>query len=158
DGKRLPMKVNHLAGVSRVTARGIDGVPGLTAVLRRQGTSHVPLLGRVVAGRYRIVAILGRGSTSIVCGASRLDRGEPVAVKVLSPVSPVLVDAAVADRFRFEAEALAGVRHPNVVSVIDYGTDDDGLGYTVMELLEGQTLAERLILRDRLAPHAAVRL
>ncbi|HEX3594611.1 MAG TPA: hypothetical protein VHU80_05905 [Polyangiaceae bacterium] len=98
-----PMKMDRLASVSRVTVKGIDRVPAST-FLRRSGIVRVaPLLGRVVGGRYRLEAVLGRGSTSIVCKGIHLAGAEPVAVKVLSPVSSEVVDAAVSDRFQFEA-------------------------------------------------------
>jgi serine/threonine-protein kinase len=153
----MPMKVDYFAGVSRVTVRGVQPAPATS--LRRLGLAKVaPLIGRVVGGRYRIDALLGRGTTSIVCRASRLDGGGGVAVKVLSPVSSELVDAAVSDRFRFEAQALAGISHPNVVSVVDFGTTEDGLLYTVLELLRGETLGRRLAARGRLEPVEAVRI
>jgi serine/threonine protein kinase len=131
--------------------------PPVTSLRRvPDGTPRSPLVGQTIAARYHLEGIVGRGTTSIVCRARCVDDGTRVAVKILAPVNMELVDAAIADRFRFEAQALAEVDHPNVVSVLDFGTTDDGLIFTVMELLEGETLRSLLASQDRLEPITAI--
>jgi serine/threonine protein kinase len=85
-----------------------------------------------------------------------LELGSPVAIKVLSPAATM--DDAVQDRFRFEAQVLAGLRHPNIVNVFDLGEGDEGVRYIAMELLQGETLARLLERQNRLECGAAVRI
>jgi serine/threonine protein kinase len=115
------------------------------------------LIGRVIGERYRVEEVIGRGTTSVVFRARHLELGSPVAVKVLSPSASGL-DSAVHDRFRFEAQVLAGLRHPNIISVLDLGTTDDGLRYIAMELLKGETLAALIEREKRLEPTLALRI
>ena len=84
-----------------------------------------------------------------------LDRqlGRPVAVKVLAP--PLDRDKAFVERFRREARAAAGLSHPNIVAVFDNGSDD-GTHYIVTELVDGETLAERLRRDGPMPPPEAV--
>ena len=101
---------------------------------------------RVLAGRYRLVEPLGRGGFSEVWQAEDSVLGRPVAVKVFaaSAGQPDLVA-----RFHREARILAGLRHPNVVTVFDAGVDQD-VPYVVMELLAGPSLDELLAMRGPL--------
>jgi serine/threonine protein kinase/tetratricopeptide (TPR) repeat protein len=98
------------------------------------------LIGRTL-GHYRIVAKLGEGGMGEVYRAhdERLDRD--VAIKVL-PES-VAQDPDRIGRFEREARAVARLAHPNILEIWDYGTDE-GVTYSVTELLEGGTLRERL--------------
>jgi len=92
--------------------------------------------GRLVGGRYRIIAPLARGGMSEVVEAldERLHRR--VALKLLAP--SIAEDAAAATRFEREARAVAGLSHPGIVTIYDHGTD--GVPFIVMELIEGPTL------------------
>src|SRR5712692_4496451 len=103
-------------------------------------------------GRYRIVSLLDRGGMGEVYRAhdERLHRG--VAVKVLR--SGERANPALQKRFETEAKAVGSLNHPNVVAVFDAG-EDNGCPYLVTELLEGETLAQRLR-KGALAPGAAV--
>jgi serine/threonine-protein kinase len=89
-----------------------------------------------LAGRYRMLEPLGRGSMSSVWLAEDEELGRQVAVKTLAPT---------ADRARFEREAraVASLSHPNVCALWDYG-EVDGRPYMVLEYLEGGTLEDRL--------------
>src|SRR5689334_12254886 len=92
-------------------------------------------------GPYEIVSRLGAGGMGEVFRArdSKLDRD--VAIKVLPPQ---LADSATAlARFEREAKAVAALAHPNILSIFDFGTEG-GVAYAVMELLDGETLAEKL--------------
>jgi serine/threonine-protein kinase len=106
------------------------------------------MLGRLISGRYRLIAPLGEGGMATIWRAvdEQLDR--EVAVKILRP--QFSADPGFAARFKQEARSAGGLSHPNIVSVYDYGTDGtDGEQYIVMELVEGRDLAT--ILRDRAA-------
>jgi eukaryotic-like serine/threonine-protein kinase len=104
------------------------------------------MLGRLVSGRYRLIAPLGEGGMATIWRAvdEQLDR--EVAVKVLRP--QFSADPGFAARFKQEARAAGGLSHPNIVGVYDYGTDGpDGEQYIVMELVDGRDLSA--VLRDR---------
>jgi serine/threonine-protein kinase len=100
------------------------------------------LEGSVVAGQYRIGVRMGSGASGVIYDATRITDGVRVAIKLLRAATAH--DAAASDRLRREAEALGLSWHPNVVEVIDHGHLPDGTSYLVMELLEGETLANRL--------------
>ncbi len=90
-------------------------------------------------GDYRVVAPLGRGGMGEVYHATHRRLGRPVALKVLR-------DGGLSRRFLNEARIQAGLRHPNVATLYDY-FECDGRACIAMELVEGETLAERLTAR-----------
>jgi serine/threonine protein kinase len=90
----------------------------------------------VIAGRYRLDDVLGRGGMSEVWRAEDLELGRLVAIKLLAPNA----DTA---RFEREARAVASLAHPNITQVYDYG-EEDGRPYMVLEFVPGGTLEERL--------------
>jgi eukaryotic-like serine/threonine-protein kinase len=95
----------------------------------------------VLAGRYRLDSRLGGGGMSVVWRAYDEVLGRPVAVKV---VAPGHADEPMArDRIRIEAQAAKRINHSKVTKILDY-SDSAEFPYLVMELLEGQTLAQRL--------------
>src|SRR5919106_3303727 len=104
------------------------------------------MIGRLISGRYRLIAPLGEGGMATIWRAidEQLDR--EVAVKILRP--QFSSDPGFAARFKQEARAAGGLSHPNIVGVYDYGTDGpDGEQYIVMELVTGRDLSA--ILRER---------
>jgi serine/threonine protein kinase len=111
------------------------------------------LLGQELAGRYRLDALIGAGGMATVYRAhdTRLDRD--VAVKLLS--THLAADPVLAERFQREAQALAAFTHPAIVAVYDVG-EEAGDPFFVMELVEGETLADRLARAGPLAPDEAV--
>jgi serine/threonine-protein kinase len=92
-------------------------------------------------GRYQIVRLLGRGGMGAVYEATHVDLKKRVAIKTLRP--SVAAQPGAQARFLREGEAASRIQHRNVVDVTDVGTAD-GVTYLVMELLEGQDLADRL--------------
>ena len=114
-------------------------------------TEDDPRIGRVLDGRYRIVALLGTGGIGAVYRAEHAALGRFVAVKVLLEDFSEL--AELQRRFVREAKALSALSHPHIVPVIDFGLEPEP--YLVMELLEGRTLED--LLRDGLlAPARAL--
>ena|ERR1051326_8260621 len=101
----------------------------------------MPLPDGTRLGPYQIVAPLGAGGMGELYRArnTRLDRD--VAVKVLH--STVRLDPDRRRRFELEARAAGALNHPNIVAIFDIGSEN-GLMYVVEELLEGETLRERL--------------
>ncbi|HVQ53681.1 MAG TPA: protein kinase [Thermoanaerobaculia bacterium] len=92
-------------------------------------------------GPYEILSPLGAGGMGEVYRARDARLGREVAVKVLPTLSAGSPEALL--RFEREAQAVAALSHPNVLSLHDFGKDGD-VSYAVMELLEGETLRERL--------------
>lgn len=101
----------------------------------------------MLAGRYRLDELIGRGGTGEVWRGYDLRPGWAVAVKILAPT---VADAATRERFAREARTAARVVHPNVVTVLDMGEHEDR-PYLVMELLTGRDLAAELAGRGPLS-------
>ncbi|MFO0962190.1 MAG: protein kinase [Phycisphaerales bacterium] len=103
-------------------------------------------------GRYRIVGEIGRGGMGVVFRATDMQLGRDVAIKALP--QELATDRARLDRFEREARTLAQVSHPNIAGI--FGVEESqGRRYIVMELVDGETLADRLD-RGPLEPEEAV--
>jgi eukaryotic-like serine/threonine-protein kinase len=107
-----------------------------------------PTPGTVIGGKYRLTKELARGGMGSVWVASHTELDTSVAVKLISP-ELIASDAAIA-RFRQEARASAQLRSPHVVQILDYGVDA-GAPFMVLELLNGEDLAELLDRAGRLS-------
>ncbi len=105
--------------------------------------------GDIVGGRYRLDQLIGEGGMGVVWSAVQLVTRRPVALKALRPAHAT--DKAVRQRFLREARAACAVRHPNVVEIHDVIEVEDGLPVMVMDLLEGESLGQR-ITRERSIP------
>jgi serine/threonine-protein kinase len=114
------------------------------------------LPGDVIAGKFRLERVIGRGGMGAVWAARHAQLGMPVALKFIEVEEGG--DAADA-RVRFEREAMAAaqIRSPHVAQIIDHGIDRDQ-PYIVMELLEGEDLGERLRREGRISVNAAARI
>ncbi len=98
-------------------------------------------MGRVLGGRYRLLAAIGSGASGQVYRAWDTSLARDVAIKLLH--APLTTDGAFLRRFQAEARSAAGLSHPNIVSVLDSG-DDNGEPYLVMEFLAGGSLRDML--------------
>ena len=98
-----------------------------------------PPIGAVIASKYRIERLIGRGGMGVVMLARHLRLDEDVALKFLSPQAMKKPD--VVARFEREARALVRLKNEHVTRVLDVEITDDGAPFIVMEFLEGQTLA-----------------
>ncbi len=103
-----------------------------------------PLIGRILNDRFRILSPLGSGGMGKVYKAVQTPLDRVVALKILNPNFPAEKDPAFKRRFFLEASLTSKLRHPNTVTVIDYGQTEDGIYFIAMEYMEGQTLAEVL--------------
>ncbi|PTL77530.1 TonB family protein [Vitiosangium sp. GDMCC 1.1324] len=103
-----------------------------------------PLIGRTLNGRFSILEPIGVGGMGRVYRAQQAPLDRVVALKVLNPNFPTSKDPGFQKRFLREASLTSKLRHPNTVTVIDYGQTDDGIYYIAMEYLEGRTLGQIL--------------
>jgi len=97
--------------------------------------------GEVIAGRFDLVELIGKGGMSSVYKARDRLLDRMVALKILHP--HFTEDEEYVERFRREARAVAQLSHPNIVTVIDRG-EDDGRQYIVFEYVEGENLKQLL--------------
>ena len=110
-------------------------------------------VGRVLGGRYRLRAALGTGASAQVFLADDAALGRQVAVKVLHPA--LAGDNTFLRRFQAEARAAAGLTHPHIMAVYDWGDDEDS-PYLVCEYLAGGSLRAMLDDGHRLTPSQAL--
>jgi serine/threonine protein kinase len=106
----------------------------------RSGARGVVLGQRI--NNFSIVRLLGEGGMGTVYEAEHALIRKKIAVKVLKP--ELSADRALVQRFFNEARATSQIRHPNIVEIIDVGMLADNVPYLVMELLEGESLSDRL--------------
>src|SRR5918994_2364364 len=102
------------------------------------------LLGQVLAGKYRIDERLNEGGMGTVYRATHVLMEKTVAIKVLRP--SLAADEKIVARFSREARAASRISHPNALSVTDFGEDESGHVFIVMEFLSGKTLKQ--LIRD----------
>ena len=104
------------------------------------GGSRVLAAGTLIGGKFRIEHRIARGGQASVYLARQEPLNRPVALKLLSPPSMEATDEerdAFEQRFLLEARTLAGLDHPNIVTIFDYGETDDGRYYLAMEYIGG---------------------
>jgi eukaryotic-like serine/threonine-protein kinase len=113
-------------------------------------------VGQTLRNTYRILRVLDQGGMGMVFEAEHVRLHRRLAVKVLAQ-HLAGVGAALA-RFHREADIISRLQHPHIVQVVDYDQTEQGAPYIVMELLHGESLADRLD-RDRKIPlNEAVRI
>ena len=97
-----------------------------------------PLIGRTIGGKFVIERLLGAGAMGAVYRASQTALDRAVAIKVMH--GELARDPMYAARFHREAKAVSRIDHPNLIRVLDYGQEGDGLLYIAMEFLDGRDL------------------
>ena len=113
----------------------------------------LPLLGRVLSGKFRFVRKLGKGGMASVWLAINTAVDREVAIKVIRP--EVLKNDDLVARFRSEAKAAGRIEHPHVCEILDFGVGPIG-PYIVMERLQGKNLAQLIRERGSLSPQETV--
>src|SRR5215475_3844784 len=152
DGKHFCTQCGaELASTLAPTAPASGGAKSPAAVLPLSASGA--LTGMTLDQKYYLESKLGFGCMRPAYRAGRLLIGVRVAVKVLHPDQ--MADPQAVERFRREARTAARLKHPNVVTVYDFGISREGLNYQVMELAEGESLRSLVERHGRLAETAA---
>jgi serine/threonine-protein kinase len=112
------------------------------------------MIGRTIAGRYRIVAKLGEGGMGAVYRGEQTSLKRAVAIKLLRP--ELSTNQMILRRFNAEAEAVAKLSHPNTVIVYDFGQDTDGSLFIAREYIEGKSLRSAIGREGPFSPARAI--
>ncbi len=100
-----------------------------------------PLVGKTLAGRFEIEALINRGGMGKIYRAKQMPLGRAVALKVLDIHDD---GSEFRDRFFLEASLCAKLAHPNTIRIYDYGATDDGIYFIAMEYIAGESLQQLL--------------
>lgn len=140
--RRLDTELLHqIEQRSRVLLEAMQTAMDNGASLKEGSSAEGPSLlssGTVLANRYRVEGILGRGAMGIVYEVERLSDGRRFAAKVLS----VRPDHRAMARFAREALLLSRLQHPHLISIVDLDVTPERVAYMVMEMVYGKSLAE----------------
>ncbi len=135
---------------------GASSARTLPAKAEGRGDDDESLVGRILAGRYHLESVLGRGGMGVVYTARHIAISRTIAVKVLRRDLARSGDAVA--RFHREARAAASIGSPYIVDVFDFGFTDDGDAYIAMERLEGTDLRQLVREHGALAPARALQI
>lgn len=115
-----------------------------------------PLLGTTFLDKYQITEVLGRGGMSAVYKAKHLMMDRYVAIKFLR--SELVHDNVMLQRFQLESKAVSLLKHPNIITVHDFGLSPQGVPYLIMDFLEGKTVSDLVAELEYLEPARCVAL
>ncbi|MDR1533774.1 MAG: protein kinase [Planctomycetota bacterium] len=110
-------------------------------------------LGGRIMGGCKLGKRIGKGAMGVVYLAEQLELKRPVAIKVLE--SGLAADPAYIERFEMEAKAAAGLNHPNIIQIYDFGCDK-GIYYLVNEYIDGGTVQDLIVNHGSLPPEETV--
>ncbi len=110
-------------------------------------------VGKTIAGKFRVEQLIGEGGMGRVFKATQTALDKPVCLKVLR--KSLLSDERTVARFQREAKAASRLNHPNSISIIDFGSCDDGSLYIAMEYVPGEDL-HQVLSRDGPLPEKRV--
>jgi serine/threonine protein kinase len=128
--------------VRAVSAVSDSAADALEAYKMPRENEYDKLVGQTLDGRYYVEKKIGEGGMGVVFAARHAVIERPLAIKVLK--REVMRDTATIRRFVQEAKAASRIGHPNIVDVTDFGTTPDGMTYSVMEYVDGQTLGSAI--------------
>jgi serine/threonine-protein kinase len=118
-------------------------------------SGHDPLLGVTLAGRFTVLSRIGSGSMGAVYRARQAAVGRDVALKIVR--RDRAYDPETKTRFEREARAVSMLKSPHTVTAFDFGEAEDGSWFLALEMLEGETLGERLRREGRIEWREALR-
>jgi serine/threonine protein kinase len=140
-------------GSGTTEAQSAKTVPAAGALLS-EASEDEALAGRILAGRYQLDAVLGRGGMGVVYSGRHIAIDRAIAVKVLRRDLARSSDAVA--RFHREARAAASIGSPHIVEVFDFGFTDEGDAFIAMERLDGTDLRKLVRESGPLAPARAI--
>lgn len=114
------------------------------------------LIGKVIGGHYEIISRIGQGGMSTVYKAKHQLLKRDVAVKLLKVGRQL--DGKTHQRFKEEARAAVGLQHSNICSTREFGINQDGTPYLIMDFLEGTSLAELIKQEEKLSQSHVIEL
>ena len=97
------------------------------------------LIGKTVAGNFLVQELVGAGAMGSIYKAEQITLGKTVCIKVLH--DHLTGDPTLSKRFHREARAASRLKHPNAISIIDFGTTEDGVHYIAMDFVDGTDLS-----------------
>jgi serine/threonine protein kinase len=112
--------------------------------------SDAAMVGSIIAGKYRVLRLIGSGGMGTVWEGVHATLGTRVAIKLIKPQFAQQPEARA--RFEIEARAAAKLQSKHAVHVYDYGLSPEGLPYIVMEYLDGESLSDAIVARGPLPP------
>ena len=133
----------------------ITECPADGATLVRLGDKD-DLIGKVVAGRFKVESLLGAGGMGAVYKAHQLSVDRPVALKLLK--REITADSLAVKRFLVEAKATSRLQNNHTLTVYDFGQTEDGRFFMAMEFLEGRDLRAKLDAETRLPLAHAIKI
>ncbi|MBS1952629.1 MAG: serine/threonine protein kinase [Cyanobacteria bacterium SZAS-4] len=153
---------------TRITNNRMDAMPSQASTAITSGGIPEPLpnepedafsaskehIGTIIAGRYRIMDLLGVGGMGSVFKAEHIMLGTSVAIKILN--RDLATNTTALKRFAQEAKAASSLKHTNIATVSDYGLTEGGFPYFVMDLLEGKSLQELIAEKESIPWQQAV--
>ena len=129
---------------------------GATLVAAAPAEAIDPLVGTVVADRYRLIERIGQGASGSIYRAEHTTLMRQLAVKILHPQHSQ--DEAAVERFRREATTIGQIDNDHLLQISDFGQTADHRLFFAMELLEGETLDHVLEREGRISPERAVKI
>jgi serine/threonine protein kinase len=145
-----------LSGEDDISAGPISMPEARKNATKLKGTAYDVdrLLGKVVGGHYQILAYVGEGGMSRIYKAKHLHLNKDVAIKFLAVGRQF--DAKAIARFQKEANAASELQHPSICSTREFGVDENGIPYLVMDYVEGISLSELLWKEKTIQPPQAI--
>lgn len=126
------------------------------ATMKLKPPEEDPMIGRVIAGRYRLMEKLGQGGMGAVYKGQHIKINRLTAIKVLT--TELVSNQEFIARFQREAEMASQIDHPNAVAIYDFGEAEDGLIYIAMEFVNGKPLSAILKKEGTLTLERVVRI
>jgi serine/threonine protein kinase len=145
---------NKIAALRSVDSLDEQYTREIASPVTTETFANDPLLGVVIAERYKISSIIGIGGWSVVYKAFDNILSRPIAIKALH--SHLCVDQTKLQRFQREAESASKLSHENIAVIYDLGELSAGRPFISMELIEGVSLTEMLHEKARLAPNECI--
>src|SRR5580692_8312284 len=156
DGSAKPSRAWALAVTRNSVSFNAGPAPRAPFSMAAVQPDNKIVVGTLLIGKYKVARELGRGGMAAVYEAEHIDLGKRIAIKVLAAElssSPIVIE-----RFIREARAAASVKSPYIVEVYDSGRIEDGRPFIAMELLEGESLYDRMARVRLIDPQSTVRI